>query len=168
MEVVVHKSDPHYRLYEDCLTYLEKEYPVDSLTCSLPRDIVDQPGLAHLHPSFGMLVNLLADRYPKPDLDNLPPGGLAVSFRRRSVIDFVLSGMLAVTVTLKFHVACALRESPKETKQSVLYQALFLDCITALWSYECYLRAGTADWSPMPWSRASLRELSGKALVPGL
>ncbi|OJT12321.1 hypothetical protein TRAPUB_11096 [Trametes pubescens] len=91
MEVVVHKLDPHYRLYEDCLTYLETEYPVDSLTCSLPRDILDQPGLAHLHPSFGTLVNLLADRYPKPDLDNPPPGGLSVSFRRRSVIDFVLS-----------------------------------------------------------------------------
>ncbi|KAI0632924.1 hypothetical protein C8Q77DRAFT_1059205 [Trametes polyzona] len=74
--------------------------------------------------------------------------------------------MLAVTVTIKSHVACALRESPGHTTEQGLYQALFLDCITALWSYECYLRAGTAEWSPMPWSRTSLRELDGATLIP--
>lgn len=164
LEVVADKQDVHYSLYQDCIQYLRARYPPDSLTCSLSKELGE---LSDLPSSFGTLVNLLADRYPKPDLTTVSGRGLQVTLSRRSVLDFILTGVLAVTVTVKSHIACDLRESPGDTTESDLYQALFLDCIQALWSYECYLRANTAVWSPMPWSSVSLLELSAMSQVPG-
>ncbi|KAH9852891.1 hypothetical protein C2E23DRAFT_824070 [Lenzites betulinus] len=156
IEVVVDKANAQYILYNDCLQYLEAEYPGGSFACSTSQDIVRRLGLAHLHPSFGTLVNLLADNYPASDLALIPLEILRPTLQHNSVVDFILSGML-VTVTYTDHVACALRESPGATA-SDLYQALFLDCITILWSFECRKRANTSYWSPMPWSRVSLQE----------
>lgn len=124
--------------------------------------------LGQLPPSFGILVNLLADKYPRPDLKKLPPEGLAITFRSTSVLDFILSGMLAAVVTLKYHINCALRESPNnDMTEADIYEALFLDCITSLWGYECHIRSGTAEWSPMPWSRESLQEISATTSAQG-
>ncbi|KAI0830216.1 hypothetical protein BC628DRAFT_1500779 [Trametes gibbosa] len=158
IQVATDKSNAHYRLYNDCLQYLEAKFPGGSFPCSISMDIIRQPGLAHLHPSFGTLVNLLADKYPARLVAQIPLETLKLTFQDDSVLDFIFSGML-VTVTYTDHVACALRESPRSTTTPDLYQALFLDCVTTLWSHECWKRANTTQWSPMPWSRVSSQEL---------
>ncbi|TFK88609.1 hypothetical protein K466DRAFT_598496 [Polyporus arcularius HHB13444] len=171
LEVEVDKSDRYLRLYEDSLHYLETTYPVATLTCSLPDDIVRQPGI---HPSLKTFVNLLADRAnmfsdmpSRPDSHQHPVQELHITLTgdSDSVVDFVLSGLLEISLPSANHVTCPLRVSPDHIPASHLYQAFFLDCVARLWRRECYLRAGIADLSPMPWSRTSLRELSGNTFL---
>ncbi|KAI0751791.1 hypothetical protein C8Q80DRAFT_1159325 [Daedaleopsis nitida] len=165
IEVSVDERHEHYLLYQACIKHLKAQYSPSSLTCHLTEELSDIQQLPNLPLSFGILVNLLADRYPRPDLSSIPPEGLGVTFNCSSVIDFVLSGVLAVTVTIKHHITCRIA-TLEDVPESDLYQSFFLDVITGLWGYECYLRRNVAKWSPMPWSRASLQELSASKLIP--
>lgn len=158
IEVLIDISNPLYRLYQDCISYLRKTCPPQSFTRSLPRDI-RQRGLGHLSPSFGILMNLLADRQPFTDKE-FAEGFPGISLDSSSMLDFLLRGMISPVGPLNTNIACDLRDLPATTTESDLYQALFLDCITELWGYESFLRSNAAVWSPMPWSRESKRELT--------
>lgn len=160
LEVVADKRDFCYNLYQDCVLYLRAEYPPKSFTCSLPNDI-GKRGLGHLPPAFGTLVNLLADRYLFTP-QRLEGDFSDIFLDDSSVLDFIFRGILSPVGPLKTqsHAACALRTSPERTTEADLYQALFLDCITDLWTHESFLRAHATVWSPMPWSRRSVWELS--------
>ncbi|KAI0634874.1 hypothetical protein C8Q77DRAFT_1156259 [Trametes polyzona] len=176
--MVVNPSDIHYRLYQDCIRHLEETCPIESLKYTDSIDFGACRALACLQPAFGTLSNLLADRYPAPDAEGLTPGvpitlpGLVpsgqLSFRQVSVLDFILSGMLAARRCPGYpNLAYTLRESRAGLTESDLYQALFLDRITPMWVGECYLRSKTVDWSPMPWSRASSQESSSTQATAG-
>lgn len=139
---IISKLNFHYRLYQECIQYLREQHPPGSLTCATLHDIVGQ-GVQRLPLPFITLVNLLADRRLVPEVDNIKEGTMKLD--GRSVLDWILSGMLTVHA-LSHHVACG---AQADTSDPNLCKAVFLDIITDLWTRRCYLRKGVVDsWSP--------------------
>ncbi|KAI0751778.1 hypothetical protein C8Q80DRAFT_1268965 [Daedaleopsis nitida] len=167
-EVSVDERHEYYLLYQGCIEHLKAQYSPSSLTCEVTEELSDIRRLSNLPLPFGILVNLLADRYPRPDSSRIPSEGLSVTSNRSSVIDFILAGALAAAKTVPCHITCALKDLEEVVPESDLYQAFFLDVISFLWRCECYRRTSVTEWSPMPWSRASLQELSASRPIPEL
>lgn len=156
----VDKADVYYRLYEDAVEHLKLILPLPSLTC----DWLSQTKPAsQWHPSFGTLVNILADTGTDGEAAT-PPSHM----KSRVTLDFLLLGIqyvVAVNLSLSpplhgehYHITCnQIKHSGRAPSEKELYRAAFLDIITDLWKAECTARQ-RAEWSPMPWSRASSLE----------
>ena len=165
-----------YRLYRDCIQYLEGKYPLAFLVCSVPEDLQETP-LRDLPACFGTLVNLIADSVvivgnPNQDaseqlltriLPTLPPPPHALRF-------IVIAAVHATKYFLgdntegcqASHILCTLLSpSPRahQPTESDYYQGLFLDCLTHhlkdFWSARLCKTA-----SPMPYSLESCEELA--------
>lgn len=178
-DIDIDKSDVHYRLYEDCLRYLQAEYPPSSISClclrlrsllvsstpySLPGPFFE-PVRCQQQPYIGALVNALTDIYPPT-----PPGSPDELFSillqpPRSVLDFIMKAVMVMLYYRLPHMTCAVDRCIGDATESCRSRALFLDCITLLWSMESVTRAA-ARWSPMPWSQVSLREITAEPSIP--
>ncbi|KAI0676868.1 hypothetical protein C8Q78DRAFT_50871 [Trametes maxima] len=151
------RSDPLYCCYSECLQHLQETYGNAPLSPSTMDDLCNHHRKAAiLPPAFGILVNAIADR--RPDLrflDTTASIPVSEDLQVHSMVDFVLAGIIAIT-PLKYYVVSALQESQERSKADV-FQALFLDYMNSALSHERNCIRSAAVWSPMPWSRISLK-----------
>ncbi|KAI0326306.1 hypothetical protein GY45DRAFT_1285747 [Cubamyces sp. BRFM 1775] len=170
-----------FRLYRDCIRYLEGRYPVASLACSVPEDLQETP-LRDLPACFGTLVNLIADSvvivgHPNQDAsEQLLTSILPTLPRPHALRAIVIAAILTTKYSLGHntegcqasHILCTLLSpSPRahQPTESDYYQGLFLDCLTHhlkdFWSARLCKTA-----SPMPYSLESCEELARPGLLP--
>ncbi|KAI0670225.1 hypothetical protein C8Q78DRAFT_110657 [Trametes maxima] len=130
-------------------------------TSSLCDDLAKYDIMEQFSSSFGILVNLLADRYTPTDKDAYPVERLPESLNPKSVLDFILYGVLTYSAQseMKFDARAAGLPTLEPAYAEKLLQHLFLECITRQWRSECDGRSRLSIWSPMPWSVLSKREL---------
>ncbi|PIL29054.1 hypothetical protein GSI_09102 [Ganoderma sinense ZZ0214-1] len=161
LEFSVDPSHAHFHLYQSLIDYIRSAYSPSSLNGSA---FSTWRSLLQHHPSFGTLVNLLADRY---SLTEEPVDTVELGLSPNSTLDFILFGLLhvvqesrraAASGTLYYaidrvrgHVQVASRHGIE------LYQAALLDFLRPMWEYECRARQEMKS-SPMPWSRVSKDE----------
>ncbi|KAL7283797.1 hypothetical protein ACG7TL_003235 [Trametes sanguinea] len=167
------ETDLHYRLFQDCIQYLRENYPLGATTCSVPAALRKKAATGEFPWCFSALVNLQLDiqwsykqQPPTPEskapwIDELCSVPVLASIR---------FAMVATTLSHSpraghWHAICTLADSSDVSLTDLdLYQALFLDCMGALLR-EAYGHRCLVTWSPMPWSAASMRELSNPRLT---
>ncbi|TBU63568.1 hypothetical protein BD310DRAFT_964846 [Dichomitus squalens] len=157
LEFFVDPSHPHFHQYQSLIDYIRSTHSPSSLTNSV---FATWRPLSQQHPSFGTLVNLLADRYslPEESIDSVNIG-LSPS----STLDFILFGLLhvvresrrAAPSGVQYFATDSVRgRAHGAARHMELYQAALLDFLRPMWEYECRARREMKS-SPMPWSRAS-------------
>ncbi|KAI0670230.1 hypothetical protein C8Q78DRAFT_1035166 [Trametes maxima] len=162
---VIESTDAQYKLYLDILQYLQREHPTATWSRPAVNALMKSP-LAHLPAPFGILVNAIADRRSAPDIHSEDVIDMSVKFDPHSMLDFMLWGMLAVITIRTWHAqTLPAGETPDETRKSAILRSVLLECVTAQWRRECRKRRAMI-WSPMPWSRASARELAEARASP--
>ncbi|KAI0754106.1 hypothetical protein C8Q80DRAFT_346099 [Daedaleopsis nitida] len=175
-EVYINPEDIHYALYEECIAYLKAKFQPRSDISRLLANHPYRHNLSRFPPPFGTLTNVLVDRMPSPDprkLQAINRIQVHATFDRRCFLDLILAGVLAVSVPRRTYVTRALQarlgdeSNGGDVSDADIYRAMFLDLVAWLWVSESDSRASGADWSPMPWSRASIRELSQAKSLPG-
>ncbi|KAI0651212.1 hypothetical protein C8Q79DRAFT_1100056 [Trametes meyenii] len=155
---VIESTDAHYRLYSDCLRYLQREHSTAPWSKPAVDALMKSP-LARLPSCFGILVNVIADQRSAPDLHSADVTDIRVKFDSHSMLDFMLWGMLAVVATRTWRApTLPAGETFDAAQESVLFRSILLECFTTQWRRECQKRRAML-WSPMPWSRASAQEL---------
>ncbi|KAI0651337.1 hypothetical protein C8Q79DRAFT_28091 [Trametes meyenii] len=168
LDFEVDEADAVYAQYQQCLFYLEEHHQDAWLTCSAANNLIRETRTAQFPSSFGILVNLAADRFP---FYSTTKSEEPTRLRSDSVIDYMLLGALNLREDGYespggcLHALCSLRDAREDNTASTLRQALFLECFTAQWKHESYCRAITTTWSPMPWSRVSMCEASTAPLT---
>ncbi|KAI0642142.1 hypothetical protein C8Q79DRAFT_277186 [Trametes meyenii] len=170
IDVVVDGTYFHYRHYEECISYLRREYPVRSITA---WENLKKRSVKDLHRSFGVLINLMADRHPGLN-GSAERSKTPVSYSPSNLLDFIYRGTLAVTLMAAdfSDVAYTLIGRSEEDPSGLrFYSALFLYRITLIWAAEYLMRSQLSLFTPMPWSDKSKEELSmaeSAQLIPEL
>ncbi|TFK80832.1 hypothetical protein K466DRAFT_364512 [Polyporus arcularius HHB13444] len=170
---LVDGTSREFSLYQDALRVLRTEFVLplafsnDTYSNNMLAEKVS-PSFLATHESWGVLVNLLGDRYRLPmdwyDGTSVIRETLSLS----STVDFILSGLLHISalirreqlpgppLTLDFLRRC----HPCRDFEEFAHEAIFFDLMYQLWTMECAMRC-TTKWSPMPWSEMSSQEASG-------
>ncbi|KAI0328899.1 hypothetical protein GY45DRAFT_1280893 [Cubamyces sp. BRFM 1775] len=163
VEVTTDESDPVYILYEQCLGHLKTQYPLASVDCTLAGSIADQNLLSFPEP-VRTLVNLVADVIPitLTDVQESQAKTKFINLRDMPTLAFIVTGWKFTDRRRgqHWHVSCALKASSGDITTRDLYQALFLDSLRRHIEWEHWWRNDLHVRSPMPWSFASVRELS--------
>ncbi|OSD08321.1 hypothetical protein PYCCODRAFT_10624 [Trametes coccinea BRFM310] len=173
VDVITTETDLHYRLFQDCIQYLREKYSLGASACSVPVALRKKAATGELPWCFSTLVNLQLDiqwsykQQPPTPESKAPWNDELCSVPVLASIRFA---MVATTLSHSpraghWHAICTLADSPDVSLTDWdLYQALFLDCMGTLLR-EAYGHRCLATWSPMPWSAASMRELSDSRLT---
>uniref|UniRef100_A0A5K1K2L8 Protein kinase Ukc1p n=1 Tax=Ganoderma boninense TaxID=34458 RepID=A0A5K1K2L8_9APHY len=161
LEFFVDPSHAHFHLYQSLIDYIRSAYSPSSLNGSA---FSAWRSLLHHHPTFGTLVNLLANRH---SLTEEPVSIFDLGLSPSSTLDFILFGLLhvlqesrraAASGVLYYAIDGVRGHVPVAARQGIeLYQAALLDFLRPMWEYECRARQEMKS-SPMPWSRASRDE----------
>ncbi|KAI0675722.1 hypothetical protein C8Q78DRAFT_345363 [Trametes maxima] len=171
IDVIVDRTHFHYRHYEECISYLQQEYPVQSIAA---WEDLKKCSVKDLHRSFGVLINLLADRNPSLN-GSAERSEAPVPYSPTNMLDFIYRGALAITLMAAdfSDVAHTLigRSEGDPSRNLCFYSALFLYRITHLWTTEYLRRSQLSLFTPMPWSDKSKEELlmaESAELIPEL
>ncbi|KAI0650024.1 hypothetical protein C8Q79DRAFT_941974, partial [Trametes meyenii] len=155
----IRNSDPLYYCYSECLQYLQDAYPNSPLSLCAVADLCDQhrKDATVLPPAFGILVNAIADKRPNLDLsDSAAPIPTADDLQVHSMVDFILAGIISI-MPLKHDAVLALSQYSQGWSKTDVFQAVFLSYVSSAFSHEQGCIRAAAVWSPMPWSRISLK-----------
>ena len=160
LEFFVDPSHPHFHLYQSLIDYIRSTYSPSTLNAT---SFAAWKSLLQQHPSFGTLVNLLADRY---SLSEEPIDSVDLGLSSSSTLDFILLGLLhvvresrqpAASGALYYAIDNVRGKVQGSARRMELYQIALLDFLRPMWEYECRAR-GEMKSSPMPWSRVSKDE----------
>ncbi|KAI0651216.1 hypothetical protein C8Q79DRAFT_20008 [Trametes meyenii] len=157
----VNKDHVSYIHYSQCITHLPSPQAINPH--QIPTILFDlfQMKLSQFHPSFAVIVNLLVDRYfPSDPDDAFLDGPPDISYDSTSMVDYILSSMLAIMPQVRAVDPGTWANQP----EGDISEGLVLCCLAHQWRLECRRRRA-AVWSPMPWSRASELETEKTALT---
>ncbi|RPD69880.1 hypothetical protein L226DRAFT_526256 [Lentinus tigrinus ALCF2SS1-7] len=168
---LIDRNSREYRLYQSALHVLRREFPQpfpdDAHYGTVLKEQTGYVSPMKKHESWGVLVNLLGDRYCM----HLPTEDITAEIRETlsmsSTLDFIVSGLFHMFSLTRHYrtsdpptaLAALRRHYPSHHFKRFVYEAIFFDLMYGLWKSECLMRRATQE-SPMPWSETSMQESS--------